>query len=219
MSTNTITAWSYSRLGVYEKCPKQFEFKFIKKIPGEEKNWAADRGTLLHAKAEQVVNGNIIGVPKELRNFAAPLKELKRLCAHTEMDLSVDKAWNTSHTKDWNNVWCRGFADVVVDQEEEVSVIDHKTGKIYDTHEDQGKLYATLAFCHFPNAQVVDVEFWYFDQDDVGTWQYEITQLNSLKAYWNKRAGKMFRAKKFPASIGNHCRWCDYKDMCEEYGS
>ena len=42
-----INQWSYSRLSCYEKCPKQAEFKFIKKIkePGSP---AMDRGKDMH---------------------------------------------------------------------------------------------------------------------------------------------------------------------------
>jgi len=50
-----LTAWSYSRLSVFRKCPRQFKYKFIDKIPTED-NYASSRGSLLHAKCEQIVN-------------------------------------------------------------------------------------------------------------------------------------------------------------------
>ena len=42
-----IPQWSYSRLGCYERCPKQAEFKFIKKIK-EPQHPAMERGKNIH---------------------------------------------------------------------------------------------------------------------------------------------------------------------------
>ena len=42
-----IKQWSYSRLSCFEKCPKQAEFKFIKKIK-EPGSAAMDRGKDIH---------------------------------------------------------------------------------------------------------------------------------------------------------------------------
>ena len=42
-----IPQWSYSRLTCFEKCPKQAEFKFVKKIK-EPGSAAMDRGKEVH---------------------------------------------------------------------------------------------------------------------------------------------------------------------------
>lgn len=205
-----ITAWSYSRLSVYEKCPLQFKYKFIDKLPTKP-FFAAERGNILHAKAEQFVKGTIRGMPKELRSFGNELRELKRLCADTELDLSVTKDWQPSHTKDWNNVWCRAFLDASVVERKEATVIDYKTGKIYEEpHSDQGNLYATCTFAHYPEVKTVDVEFWYFDQEDVRTYQYSRKDFPKLVKTWENRVKPVFRENEFNKCPGHHCRWCDF---------
>ena len=107
---SNLTAWSYSRLSVYRKCPRQFRYKFIDKLPCPD-NYSSSRGSMIHAKAEQFVNGKIKGMPDELKQFNHEFREIKRLQASTELDLSVTKAWQPSFSMDWNNVWCRAFID------------------------------------------------------------------------------------------------------------
>lgn len=211
-----IAQWSFSRWSVYDTCPFQARCKFIDKLPEPEKNWAADRGTILHKKAEHYVKGDIRGLPKELKIFGSEIKELKKMCATTEEDLAVTRNWSPTTYDDWNNVWCRCNADVTVDQDEESTVIDYKTGKIYeDKHKEQGELMALLKMCHAPKIETVDVEFWYFDQDDVLNWEYSREgDFDKLKTKWEKRATKMSRDKKFiatPAKPGQpYCNWCNF---------
>ena len=211
MASN-ITTWSYSRWSVYDKCPFQAKCKFVDKLPEPQKNWAADRGVILHKKAEHYVKGDIRGMPKELRTFGAEIRELKKLCATTEEDLAVMRNWKPTTYDDWNNVWCRGNADVTLDDDTMSTVIDYKTGKIYEeAHKEQGSLMATLKMCHAPDVQTVDVEFWYFDQEDVLNWAYSRDDLPKLIKKWEARAIKMIRDKTFKATPSDTaCRWCNF---------
>jgi len=206
-----IKAWSYSRYAVYAKCPRQFKLKFIDKLPEPQKNWAADRGTILHAKAESFILGRIKGMPKELKPFSSELKYLRDSMADVEVDLSVTRAWEPTHTKDWDRVWCRAFLDVKLLEDKELTVVDHKTGKIYDSHEEQGELYGVTAMCHEPKAEVVDVEMWYYDQGaEVLSWKYYRKDLEKLKKKWEDKVKPIFRDTKFAPCPGAHCRWCNF---------
>ena len=73
-----INQWSYSRLSCYEKCPKQAEFKFIKKIkePGSP---AMDRGKDMHKLCEEYIRGRFDELPKELKEFEEAFVKLKVL--------------------------------------------------------------------------------------------------------------------------------------------
>lgn len=214
---NKLTAWSYSRYSQYKKCPRQFMYRHLMKLPEPEKNWATERGSILHAKAEQVVRGAIKGIPKDLKPFAQELKELRRAMADTEVDIAVTRDWSPTTYDDWNNVWCRGNADVIVDFGEEIVIIDYKTGKIYPEHEEQGHLYATQSMSHYPDAKVVHVEFWYFDQNaHVENFEYSRSQYEKMKKDWEKKVAPMFRDKKWKPQEGNHCRWCPFQVRCEE---
>jgi hypothetical protein len=207
----TITAWSYSRWEVWARCPFAAKCKFIDKIP-EPPNPFMERGNTLHKKAEHYVLGNIRGLPKELKSFGQELKELKRMMAIPEEDLAVTRAWEPTTFDDWDNVWCRGKADATLDVDDESTVIDYKSGKIYEEkHKDQGELMATLKFCHNSKVQFIDVEFWYFDQEDVLDWHYERKDLPALIKKWEKRVIPMMRDKTFkPTPSDDACLWCNF---------
>lgn len=206
----SVTSWSYSRLSVFRKCPRQFKYKFIDKLPTDD-NYAASRGFKMHKLAEGFVKGEVTGKPKELMPFIDELQGLKEVGADTEVDLTVTQAWHPTTFDDWNNAWCRGSADAVVEIEASATVIDYKTGKIYpDDHEEQGKLYSTLLFIHNEDIEKIDVEFWYFDQDDILSFQYTRDQLDDLIKYWIDTTKPVFREKNWPCNTGSHCRWCDF---------
>ena len=210
-----ITAWSYSALSQYEKCPRQYKYARIDKLPQPESH-ALERGNILHAKAEQFVKGNIKGMPKELSSFQNELKELKRLCADTELDLSFTQNWAPTHGKDWNGVWCRAYLDASIMERDVGTVIDYKTGKIYPHHEEQGNLYGLATFIHFPKIKIVDIEFWYFDQGGhVESFSYNKKDLPAMKKDWKNRAAVLFRETKWAPKPGNHCRWCPFSNVCE----
>jgi len=209
-----VTAWSYTRWALYETCPRKFKFKVIDKLQ-EETSWAAERGNVLHAKAEQMVRGKLKGIPKELKVFGHELKELRKAKALTEVDLSVTRDWSPTTYDDWNNVWCRGNADAIVNLGEELVIIDYKTGKIYDSHKDQAHLYATQCMSHFPQCKTVLVEFWYFDQDGhVEPYKFRRAEQKQMQKYWEKAVKPMMSDVEFIPRPGNHCRWCQFADQC-----
>lgn len=205
-----ITAWSYSRLSTYQKCPRQFKYKVVDRLP-EPPNPAFEKGNRLDKMAESFVLGKITGMPKELRPFAKEMRELKRQMATPQHDLSVARNWSPSYSTDWNRVWCRSKLDATVVHDRDAVVIDYKTGRIYeDAHEMQGKLYATCAFAHFPDVQTVDVEFWYFDQDATLPFSYERAEFDGLKKYWEKAVLPMFRDRRYEPNPGDACLWCPF---------
>ena len=67
-----IHQWSYSRLSCFEKCPKQAEFKFVKRIkePGSP---AMDRGKDMHKLCEEYIRGHFDEIPKELKTLKTVL--------------------------------------------------------------------------------------------------------------------------------------------------
>ena len=91
-----ITQWSYSRLSCFERCPKQAEFKFVKKIkePGSP---AMDRGKEIHGLCEDFIRGRLDKTPAPLLDFEDAFAVLKDLYLHghviCESDWAITKDW------------------------------------------------------------------------------------------------------------------------------
>ena len=91
-----INQWSYSRLSCFEKCPKQAEFKFVKKLkePGSP---AMDRGKHIHKLCEEYIRGFHQEIPEEIKGLEDNFKELKEL--HERGHVLCEEDWA------WDNEW------------------------------------------------------------------------------------------------------------------
>ena len=72
--TDLVTAWSYSRLELYERCPFAFHQKHIAKLP-DPGGPAMQRGNIIHKLAEEHALGRLTHPPEELKHFAKEFKE------------------------------------------------------------------------------------------------------------------------------------------------
>lgn len=220
-------ATSYSRITCFEKCAFQYKCKFLLKLP-EEESYSAQRGILLHSKAEHFILGDIKGFPKELKAYKEELKSLreglfyKYMDVEVEKDIAITRDWKPTTYDDWNNVWIRGKADVLVKDGDLVTIIDHKMGRMYDSHKDQANMYSILAFCHFPEAKNVNVEMWYFDNEDLFlSSNMTRKQLPKAKKLLKARIDVIEEEKEFKPTVNEYCKYCSFSSKeggpCKAY--
>ncbi len=206
--------WSYSKLSVYENCPRQFKYKYIDKIDRFVESPAMVRGLDIHNKAEKYATGQIKRMPKELKVYENEFNQIRKMGASGEVDYSFTEEWEPTKWNKWSNVWCIAKVDTRVEiTKENLAIIDYKTGKIYDTHKDQADVYALSGFIHYPEVEDIDLEFWYLDQkdEDPGSWGYSRdTHFKPLQRMFQQRHDKMAKDKKFIKKPTYKCRWCDY---------
>jgi hypothetical protein len=220
----TIKAWSHSRLGVFEACPQRAKLAYVDRIPepprplppGKSEH-ANDRGSRIHDAGEMYVKGNIELVP-ELRAFAAEFKALREL--YRKGKVSTEGEWG--YDRDWNpvawadpKVWLRMKLDAMVRMSKtHAVVIDYKTGKKFGNeikHGEQGQLYQLGTFLRYPELQVIDVEFWYTDQDDITHMTYRREQGLRFYKNFDDRGHKVTSASDYPAKPNIYsCKWCPY---------
>ena len=114
-----ITQWSYSRLSCFEKCPKQAEFKFIKKIkePGSP---AMDRGKDIHKMCEEFIRGQLEEIPAQIQDFEDAFVVLQQLYLHghviCESDWAITKEWEKTGWFE-DDTWGRAKVDAFVYEE------------------------------------------------------------------------------------------------------
>lgn len=214
--SNGITAWSYSRYNDYVTCPLRFKLKYIDKLPVPGSP-AMDRGSNIHKEGENFLKDpSKKKVPVSYRNFTDEMRQLKKL------DPMVEQQWG--FTKDWTptswfgaDTWLRIICDVAVVYEDNTAdVIDFKTGRKYDTNEEQVELFTTGIFMRHPEVQEVTTRLWYLDIDDSDenevVREFTRSDFERIRAEWDKKVVKMFKDKKFAPTPSNHaCRWCPFK--------
>lgn len=204
-----ITAWSYSRLSEWEGCPKKSYFKVIEKLkePGSE---AMERGSKIHKEGENFLKGLLEEVPETYKLLAQELAEVKMLGAKSEVEATFTKDWQSCGWFD-AEAYLRIKIDIVVAQDGVIRLIDIKTGKNKggDTYKDQLELYALAAMLIFPDISGISAELWFVDSGEIiGTSAYKPSQLEELKARWEKRIVPMMNDTIFAPRPSSACKWC-----------
>lgn len=222
--TDQIDAWSYSRLSTFEQCRLRAKLSYIDRIPEPPRplppgktEHANDRGSRIHDAAERYVRGGIELIP-ELHTFRAEFERMRELHAQGKVSLegewAVDRDWEPTAWRS-SNVWARIKLDALAHlSKTHAVVIDYKTGKKYGNeikHAEQCQLYQLTSFLRYPQLEVIDVELWYTDLDDLTHMRYTRDQGLRFFRGFDNRGAAMTEARTFPANPNMFsCRWCPY---------
>ena len=216
--SNKITSWSFSRLNVYQSCPKQAYFKFIRKLK-EPGSAAMDRGSEYHKLCENyLLKGGRI--PKELKLISDTLKDLRKRGAIPEADFTFKADWSRTRWDDWTGAWCRVKADVVipplVDNDNGViEVHDFKTGRLkegYSEYSVQLELYGLAGLLAYPTAEKAETSLIFIDHGKLVPSEDEFKRkdLKKLQKKWELRVRPMLNDTQFKPKPGDACRWCHF---------
>ena len=218
-----IKAWSMSRLDVYESCPYRAYLQYVERVPtlplvapeglGEH---PLTRGLRVHEAAEKYVTEDVLLID-ELQNFTTAF-DLQRTAYRTRPGLCVvEEEWAVND--DWkatgwfsDDAWCRLKLDWGQVRDDEMDIVDYKTGKKYPPkHIQQGQLYALIGSIRFPQVKKVNVQFWYLDSGDTLEQTYNNIQVQLFQDDFDRRARIMTSATEFPPrSSAYTCRFCPY---------
>lgn len=213
-----ITAWSYSRLSLFEECPAKYKYRNIDKLP-EPKSPAMARGIKVHKEIEDFLNGKTGVVPESGEAFEDELWELRELGTENGAELIVELKW--AFTKSWKpttwmkkNVKARVILDAgVIYEDHHADVIDHKTGKFYadSPYKDQMALFAAATCKRYPDVQTVTTRLWFLDADKEVI--EEFTRAEALEALEEieERADMLLAATRFPPRANRFCNWCHFR--------
>ena len=214
MKPRRPTTWSYSSLSQFEKCPKQWEYARIQKLP-QPPSAALERGNRVHAELERALRSfPDAGVPEvSLIEYIAALKLRK---PRVEEMWHFDRRWNFVGTEfvptSWLLVKMDAYvAPVVGRKARNAHVIDWKTGRQYPDHEQQGELYALASVARDGGAEV-DVDMVYVDQAHVEKWSLPVGPevFTEATGEWTARAEKMLGTTEYRATPGKACHWCPF---------
>lgn len=211
VSLKQISAWSFSRYSTYISCPRKAKYSIIDRLkePGSP---AMDRGSAIHKLAEDFSMKRLRKLPEELNLFKEEFTLLKKQNVICEEQWAFNKEWVPCSWSDWEQAWCRVKMDCAyVDGESNLVIIDHKTGKIRDSHKEQLSLYALAGFLMYPDVISVVAKLWYLDAGEEVTESWTYHQVDELKKTWGKKVKSMLGDKTFKPKPGVACRWCHFR--------
>lgn len=211
--SNGIIAWSYSRYADYKQCPLRFKLKYIDKLSEGPEPPHFARGSAIHKEGENyLIAKGKPKVPKSYVHFADEMQQLRGLSPMVEQQWGFTREWTPTG---WfgATTWLRIICDVAVVYEDNTAdLIDFKTGRKYDTNEEQVELFSTSIFMKFPEVTEVTTRLWYLDQpeDNEVIREYKRTDFESIKKDWEKKTVAMFKDKRFAPTPNEKCRFCSW---------
>lgn len=219
-----FTAWSFSRLNNYRKCPFRAKLVYLDKVQ-EPESPALVGGHEAHTQAETYVNKPTKVLPDRLALFKADFTKLVKHAVKTEDQWAFDRQWRAV---DWFNRDC--WVRVVIDawyivtkaasarrtkkddpsSSSTMIIIDYKTGKVREESKEQLGLYALAAFSKFPLIDEVEAQFWYLDQGEIVKLVFFRKDVPAMTEEWAKKVVPMMNDTKFAPRPGDYCRWCPH---------
>lgn len=221
-----LSAWSYSRLSVFEQCRLRAKLAFLDKIPEPPRplppgklEHANDRGHRIHEGAElYVTSTGAVELLPELESFRPEFTRLREFATAgkvvTEGDWGFNRDWNPV---DWRSadIWLRVKLDALVFVEPaRAVVIDYKTGRRKGNeikHAEQGQLYQLATFLRYPDLEHINVEFWYTDQDEISSVYFD--RETGLRYFdrFTQRGNALTTCVDFAPNPNVYsCRYCPY---------
>jgi hypothetical protein len=140
------------------------------------------------------------------------MKQLKSLSPMVEQQWGFTKKWEPTS---WfgKKTWVRIIADVAVLYDDNTAeVIDFKTGRKYDTNEEQVELFGAATLKKFSNLEEIQVRLWYLDQptDNEVLRTYTAKDGELIRKDWEKKVVPMFNDRRFAPTPNTKCRWCSF---------
>lgn len=207
-----VTAWSYSRYNAYELCPLRFKLQFIDKA-AKITSPAMERGDRIHKAIASYLTGKA-GFPEDAEKFRTLLTEFANFDAAA--DKLVEIQW--AYTREWKpttwfgkDVYVRTILDAAVGYEDlTADVVDHKTGKKYESNDDQMELFAVSFFSQYKPFLHVTTRLWYIDTGQEEIAEFDRKDYEKLRDKWDAKVRPMLSDTVFAPRPNHRCPTCPF---------
>lgn len=213
-----MIALSYSRLSMYENCPRQFQLKHLKKsLPDDSDNPAFVKGRAIHEQLQQYMEW-LQGQRDEpyVGDIAANgLPMLKRIfhnypVIHVEQQYAI----NLQHKAvEWysRQAYYRCVIDLIAMRENEALLCDHKSGRVYDLDEgdtNQLRLNAWMTFHLYPEIERITSSYLYIEHKHSQKQVHSRDELPEMDRAFREAFDEVNKEKEWPPRKNSKCRWC-----------
>jgi len=191
----SVTPWSYSRMKLFEQCPKKYYHLNIARDYKEPQSDAMRYGNEFHTACEVYIRDGV-DLPPAFEFARATLDALaaKDGDKHCEYRMGLTHDLEPCGFSD-KNVWYRGIADLIILNGEDAMVVDYKTGKSDKYADpDQLELMALSVFKHFPQIKRVRVGLVFFVPNTLIRNVFLISDADRLWERWFNNVSRMEQA-------------------------
>lgn len=222
--TGKIKTTSFSRLQVFEQCPRRAFLQFVQRIPEPERpgESPADRGSRLHLAIEDYICGKTDELSEEIEAHRDRIEELREAYKEDHQNVLLEESWHFD--EDWNvcepDDWDKTKIIMKLDvfqwiEEDEAIAIDWKSGRKHGNevkHADQLHLYQLGAFLRYPHLERVHVVLYYIDKNESTIRTFTREQGMRFLDSFGRRLMNMLEEENFMPKPSLHtCRFCPYK--------
>lgn len=207
--------WSVSSYNKWRECAYRYMLEKIYRFKSKT-HPAAERGTRIHKLLEELLLGNVTGMPDDLVKMKKEILNIKKLKADPEVSWTLTKDLQHTHPTDWKGAWLRAKIDIhhYFDDDAELLIVDLKTGRV-KIAQAQMDLYAAMAPFYYPDLESVIVELWFSDHGEVEAQEYTLKQCKDLWKRWIKRSDAMLSDRKFLPTVGPQCKRCPMRSSAK----
>ncbi|MCS5422530.1 MULTISPECIES: PD-(D/E)XK nuclease family protein [Psychrilyobacter] len=220
--------YSQNSLGIFERCPKMFEYIYIDGISGKgidpELKKSVERGTNFHILAERYFNGmkDFFYIEDEqLLEWMAVLEEKypEDIDCRSEFEIRQDK----------DEIKLMAKYDLLIIEDNKIKIVDFKTNKnpynVGVVEENiQTKVYMFLLGENlkkiFPKMKIEDISMEYFQLNYPKNKifiEYNEKKHEKNKKIFKKKIGEIKKNKNFFASKNDEtCLKCGFESFCKK---
>lgn len=206
--TRPVTAWSYSAWSMFEECPLRHYGVRVLGYP-DPPSKALLHGRKVHKDAEEFLKNPRAELPKSIASFDKLAHQLRDMNPYVELSLQFRSDWTLSTKGNFgDDVWLRSAWDWAVHYpDNHLDLGDWKTGKRYDSNDEQLELFALTGMLKL-RAQTVETRLWYVDSGLEITAQFDAKDKGALLSKWTARANAMLSATEFHPKPSAKCTYC-----------
>ena len=207
--------WSISKWRDFEQCPRMCRAKHVIKVGWQEQpNEAMERGKRIHKALEEAIKYNL-ELPNELAHMRPVVESFVAMkpqgwAVYPEMKFGVSGSFGKVDFFDGEDLRVRCVLDLFVQRPGKTLIVDWKSGKRKDEHEQDAEFYGAMTHLAFGGENETSSMYCYVD-DLPRT--FETTPKESWKiaaAWWKKfdYAEQLILIENAPATPCNACAWC-----------